>query len=66
LRRRRSWTSGPARAPAFVQGHTFAQFIALMHERGFELRDILSAPRSRMSGEVIYIDGFFAPTRPIE
>jgi FkbM family methyltransferase len=51
-------------APTFVAGHTFAQFIALMDARGFELRDILSAPRSRRTAETLYVDAFFAPSRP--
>jgi FkbM family methyltransferase len=49
-------------APAFVDGHTFAQFIALMDARGFALNDILSAPRSRMTGDVLYVDAFFRPS----
>ena len=49
-------------ASAFVDGNTFAHFIALMDARGFALNDILSAPRSRMTGNVIYVDAFFRPS----
>ena len=48
-------------AQAFVGGHSFAQFIALMDSRGFALSDILSAPRSQMTGDVLYMDAFFRP-----
>jgi FkbM family methyltransferase len=44
-------------------GLTFAQFVALMDARGFELRDILNAPRSRATGQLIYLDGYFMPSK---
>jgi FkbM family methyltransferase len=46
----------------YAGGLTFAQFIALMDTRGFELRDILDAPRSRATGQVLCVDGYFMPS----
>ena len=50
--------------PRFVGAHTVAEFIALMDARGFELRDILGAPRAPATGELLYLDALFTPSRP--
>jgi FkbM family methyltransferase len=50
-------------SPTYDIGCTFAEFVALMDTRGFELRDILNAPRSRVTGDVLYVDALFRPAR---
>ena len=50
--------------PRFAGAHTVAEFIALMDARGFELRDILGAPRAQATGELLYVDALFTPSRP--
>jgi FkbM family methyltransferase len=46
---------------AYGKGKTFAEFIALMDERGFGLRDIVNAVYGHASGQLLYVDGYFMP-----
>ena len=45
--------------PRFEDSYTFAEFIALMDERGFALCDILHVARARRDRDAHYVDGLF-------
>jgi FkbM family methyltransferase len=50
---------------SFPGGYTFAEFIALMDERGFELLDVLDGQKAAIGHGVAYIDALFRRRRTV-
>ena len=43
----------------FIDGYDVASFMSLIYSHGFELCDILDAPRPRRDREIVFFDGLF-------
>ena len=50
-------------APRFEGGYTFAEFVALMDQRGFALCDVLDGWKARPAGNLIFLDALFHRAR---
>lgn len=48
--------------PRFTNSYRFAEFIAAMHENGFDMRDILTTKRFR-DGNIAFMDMLFTPVK---